>query len=130
MTVGERFGFAVAKHEHDGGVATEPAQRAHAPVAVDQHQCGVAGLLRGNARHQLPILVHRVGQSLHRQSIHDAHWRKAQFQAVQIDLHVPGSKSRIDRPLALDSALIAASATHEELTVVVGVSPQYTVGLK
>lgn len=72
---------------HQRRVAPQARQRLYAPITIDQHQRGAAGLGRGNARHQLPILVNRVGQPLHRPRVHDAHAGKAQLQAVQIDLH-------------------------------------------
>ena len=46
-------------------VATQPRERGHAPVAVNEHQASVFGIARGNAFHQLPALLDRVGQPLH-----------------------------------------------------------------
>jgi len=82
----QRLAQRVIPALHQCRVAPQSRERRHAPVAVDEHQRSTAGLGRGDAGHPLPVLLYRMGQSVHGRPVHDARTRKAQLQAVQIDL--------------------------------------------
>jgi hypothetical protein len=68
-----------------GGVAPQAAQRRHTPIAVDQHQAFVAVRHR-DARNELAATLDRGGQTFDRPWLGQPHRRKAQVQAVQVDL--------------------------------------------
>ena len=86
----QRLADRAAPALHGRCVATQSPQRSHASVAVDEDQAEVLGLPDGHAFHQLTVLLDRIGQSLHRRRIRDAHGREAQIQAMQVQLHGRG----------------------------------------
>ena len=91
----------------DGGrVATEPAQRGDAPIAVDQHpwvRTGTAGRCRHDAGYDLAAPLDGLGDPRHRLRVHQAAGGEAQVQLVQVKLQamaVHGRHRRRGGPLA------------------------------
>jgi hypothetical protein len=84
------------------GVATEPAQRGNAPIAVNQHQTLVAlqnfdwRVNHRNAGDKLATALNGTGDPLDRTRLGDAGADKAQIQAMQVEiqaLRVHGSNA-------------------------------------
>ena len=125
--LGDRLANRAWPALHQGGVCTHPLKRAHAPVAIDEHQGAALRSARSNARHQLSAFVYRLGQMPHRCHIGDARACEAQIQAMQIDLScVPWHVQALAGHARGGGVLTVRVTEHEEVLSVHGPHPAQT----